>query len=79
MSSRACHREHQSPLAALQVVKPISRNYMAFLYDPMNIRSWNPSECNGGGEFSFIAAQQLLPGIWRSSKLQSSTSSRTDL
>ncbi|WIA32798.1 hypothetical protein OEZ86_005980 [Tetradesmus obliquus] len=31
------------------VVKPISRNYMAFLYDPMNIRSWNPSECNGGG------------------------------
>jgi hypothetical protein len=33
---------------------------MAFLYDPMNIRSWNPSECNGGGEFSFIAAQQLV-------------------
>jgi hypothetical protein len=60
LTSVARRREHQSLIAALQVIKPISRNYMAFLYDPMEIRSWSPSECNGGGEFGLLAPEQTL-------------------
>lgn len=28
----------------------MSRNYQSFLYDPMDVKSWNPTEGNAGGE-----------------------------
>lgn len=39
---------------------------MAYLNDPLAIRSWNPSECNGGGEFSLLGPEQQQQRIWHS-------------
>lgn len=31
------------------LLSPISRNFQSYVYDPMEVKTWNPSEGNGGG------------------------------